>query len=607
PRIMSKLRDYFKQKCEKWEIIDFLNECDIESFDFMIDSYIKSLDVIVNIGQGEEQERAKELLDRYKKASFLLTQHRYHWGMGELFVHLMFKAFVDLDPRPDYHSARKWKNERSSASGSDGFSVYINNSTFGNLVRTGSIGDLNFSNKVPKRNIDYEENDDIKERDSKKNRSQSPENESVPPTKYNLRSRKVINYSERNSLPDELDLHNLEKMIIDGSNSGISSICEDENENSSDVNSDEEFLEDLNTTNQEDTSPIIEKLLEYGEGIARYRVIFLPEDNKKDPLKTLLTSQEWVESERDWKMIEEKIVDSFSVVIPKNIQDLLTKYNKAIKKNTINFKSDASKIALVINENPFDKERTEYVFHRDWLPHWMPNDFFHDSRLSEYAYRDRIINKLWEDVFLDVYPKICMRTGEVENIDRKNQKDRSRPPKQKRAIGWSHDAILMIECMNKEVQVGFGEVIGNPCRHDDEKRDSDREKMLKAMQISLNKLRSLLSEKGISNEDLENLETFGMLVYKRDFIIYSTHWVRGLYLVDQINGFTIPDTADRLSDLSSIIHVMLEFKNYIDSLLKHKPISFGYRKTINKPAVDSSILMKSPEKNIAKGKIKWQN
>ncbi|CAG8624045.1 14825_t:CDS:10 [Acaulospora morrowiae] len=472
----------------------------------------------------------------------------------ELLIYLMFKAFIDLDPRPDYHSARKWKSEHSSTSESDGSPVYINNSTFiGNLVLTGSIGgDLNLSNKVPKRNIDYEENDDIKERDSKKNRSQPPEN------KYNLRSRKVINYAERNSLADELDLDHLEEKIIDGSNSGISYICEDGNENSSDVNSDEEFLEDFNTTDQEDTSPIIEKLLEYGEGIARYRVIFLPEDNKKDPLKTLLTSQEWIESELDWKMIEEKIVDSFSVAIPKNIQDLLTKYNKAIKENTNNFKSNVSKIALVINENPFDKERTG---------------------------------------------------GEIENIDRRNQKDRSRPPKQKRAIRWSHDAILMIECMNKEVQVGFGEVIGNPCRHDDDKRDGDREKMLKAMQISLNKLRSLLSEKGISNEDLENLETFGMLVYKRDFIIYSTHWVHGLYLVDQINGFTIPDTADRLSDLSSIVRVMLEFKyriinlkNYIDSLLKHKPVSFGYRKTINEPAVDSSILMKSPGKNTAKRK-----
>ncbi|RHZ85002.1 hypothetical protein Glove_74g225 [Diversispora epigaea] len=67
----------------------------------------------------------------------------------------------------------------------------------------------------------------------------------------------------------------------------------------------------------------------------------------------------------------------------------------------------------------------------------MPTDFFHDANLSECAYRDRIINKLWEDVFLDVSPAIYVETGEIENFDRKNQKDCSRPLGRQRAIGWS--------------------------------------------------------------------------------------------------------------------------------------------------------------------------
>ncbi|CAG8739633.1 15297_t:CDS:10, partial [Gigaspora margarita] len=490
---MPKIHKFFNRKCANWHILDFLEECGIEDF--------KKMGSSLGIGT----------VNGSLNAGLPTSLKRYH--------------------EEDASKERASKKIRE---------VVNTPHTLENIV---TIMDDNNCDEGKK--------------------------EIVPPIGYDLRKIEKKSYAESISLTDELDLDHLEEKIIDELNSGIPSVCEDEHENSSDVNSDEEFLEDLNTTD-EDTSPIIEKLLKYGEGIARYRVIFLPEDNKMDPLKTLLTNQEWVGSELDWQMVEEKIVGSFSVVIPKNIQDLLTKYNKAIEENTINFKSNVSKIALVINENPFDKERTGYDFQRDWLLHWravtmltftnygritcfqMPNDFFHDLRLSEYAYRDRIINKLWEDVFLDVYPAICVRTGEIENIDRKNQKDRSRPPKQKRALGWSHDAILMIKCMSKNVQVGFGEVIGNPCRHDDEKRDGDRGKMLKAMQISLNKLRSLLSEKGISNEDLEKLETFGMLVY--------THWARGLYLVDQINGFTIPDTADQLSDLSSIIHVMLEFK-----------------------------------------------
>ncbi|CAG8745769.1 5228_t:CDS:2, partial [Funneliformis caledonium] len=225
----------------------------------------------------------------------------------------------------------------------------------------------------------------------------------------------------------------------------------------------------------------------------------------------------------------------------------------------------------------------------------MPIDFFHDACLSEYAYRDRIINKLWEDVFLDVSPAIYMRTGEIENNDRKNQKDCSRPTGQQRAIGWFHDAILMMKFLSKEIQIGFGEVVGNPCKHDDSKMNEDREKLLKAMQLSLYNLRKLLLERQIQQEDLKKLETFGILVYKRDFFIYSTHWVNGLYLVDQVNGFTIPNTANQLNELSIIINVMLEFKyrvinlkNHINSLLKDKPKFFGYRKTIGELAVDSS-------------------
>ena len=54
---------------------------------------------------------------------------------------------------------------------------------------------------------------------------------------------------------------------------------------------------------------------------------------------------------------------------------------------------------------------------------------------------------------------------------------------------------------------------------------------------------------------------------ERDFFIYSTHWINGLYLVDQVNGFTIPDTANQLNELSTIIGVMLELKVFFIFLI----------------------------------------
>ncbi|CAG8608355.1 6913_t:CDS:2 [Funneliformis caledonium] len=43
------------------------------------------------------------------------------------------------------------------------------------------------------------------------------------------------------------------------------------------------------------------------------------------------------------------------------------------------------------------------------------------------------MNRLIEDIFLDVNNAINMRTGEIENMDIKDQNDQ-------RAISWSHDA-----------------------------------------------------------------------------------------------------------------------------------------------------------------------
>ncbi|CAG8834761.1 5116_t:CDS:2, partial [Gigaspora margarita] len=51
-----------------WNIIDFLNECDVEPFDIKIDRYTKSLKDIANNRQGEKErvEKAQLLLDRFK-------------------------------------------------------------------------------------------------------------------------------------------------------------------------------------------------------------------------------------------------------------------------------------------------------------------------------------------------------------------------------------------------------------------------------------------------------------------------------------------------------------------------------------------------------------
>ncbi|RUO97012.1 hypothetical protein BC936DRAFT_141124 [Jimgerdemannia flammicorona] len=117
-----------------------------------------------------------------------------------------------------------------------------------------------------------------------------------------------------------------------------------------------------------------------------------------------------------------------------------------------------------------------YLFTRDWPVQWVqqvytafltcyqtPNNLLHDAGASEYEYRDLIVNPIWRNLFFDVSHIIRMRTGEIENSDRKLQKNLSKVPHERRAIGWRHDGILMMKIGSVDMQVAFGEVVGNAC------------------------------------------------------------------------------------------------------------------------------------------------
>ncbi|RUP49923.1 hypothetical protein BC936DRAFT_140976 [Jimgerdemannia flammicorona] len=182
-----------------------------------------------------------------------------------------------------------------------------------------------------------------------------------------------------------------------------------------------------------------------------------------------------------------------------------------------------------------------------------PNNLLHDASASEYEYRDFIVNPIWRNIFFDVSHIIRMRTGEVENSDRKLQMNLSKFPHERRAIGWLHDGILMMKIGSVDVQVAFGEVVGNACEQNDGKMCEDRTKILKAMQLALVRLRRLLLEKGVDKGLLWELETYGILIDKKDFCFYSMHQVDDYFLVNEFDNFTIPDNCGNLRELSHII------------------------------------------------------
>jgi len=61
--------EYFDIKCSKWNILDFLKQCNVELFDVKIDYYLKYFKTIVSCEQGNRKKRAQKLIDRYRKVS----------------------------------------------------------------------------------------------------------------------------------------------------------------------------------------------------------------------------------------------------------------------------------------------------------------------------------------------------------------------------------------------------------------------------------------------------------------------------------------------------------------------------------------------------------
>ncbi|CAG8803629.1 10806_t:CDS:2, partial [Dentiscutata erythropus] len=247
------------------------------------------------------------------------------------------------------------------------------------------------------------------------------------------------------------------------------------------------------------------------------------ERNLYDPIRRLYVNKEWLMMESTWEKIEKKIVSSLPP-IAENLESLLEKYNKAIIDATTGYYVDLQKVWITISEPPFVGQHS-YLFARDWSIQWIQ--------------------------------QIYTTLGEVENIDRKTQLDLARDvDKRKSCVGsWHHDAILTMKAGNKDFQIAFGERNFNFSIFI--VKISKRTIRFIAMRLALPKLLKLLPE---NVPGIEELETFGLLVYKKEFLLYSMHYVDGIYFVDQYEGFTIPDTPLQLGNISDIIRIMLMFK-----------------------------------------------
>jgi len=69
----NQIHVYFNRNFSKWDIKDFLDNCEVVNMSDKINIYIKSLEAIANTKEGQKCKKAEELLARYRKVNFVFN------------------------------------------------------------------------------------------------------------------------------------------------------------------------------------------------------------------------------------------------------------------------------------------------------------------------------------------------------------------------------------------------------------------------------------------------------------------------------------------------------------------------------------------------------
>ncbi|CAG8784677.1 32996_t:CDS:2, partial [Racocetra persica] len=175
-----------------------------------------------------------------------------------------------------------------------------------------------------------------------------------------------------------------------------------------------------------------------------------------------------------WPQAEEvDLIESFWD--SSQLKPLVNRYTKVIKNHVDDYSFNVNFKALLTDL--MKQKRENYNHPEDYETFWCHNFYIqmilqiirkhssiHDSTISEYQYRKEIVNILLASIFHDVETAIWIQTER---------------------LGDKHDGILYYNLNGIKVIVGYMEVVGNAFASNTSDKNSDLEKLLKAMMILL--------------------------------------------------------------------------------------------------------------------------
>ncbi|CAB4446467.1 unnamed protein product [Rhizophagus irregularis] len=310
-------------------------------------------------------------------------------------------------------------------------------------------------------------------------------------------------------------------------------------------------IEDVST----EVQVYIAKMRGINHRLFDYRIVNLSERDQTDPVNKVFTDDERKEMRNFWNNSEPSDEEKSNTIRrskwENSMKQLVNKYSSAVEVKSV-FDEEESSLETIF-EKPFEGRlvfKTHYdllwmqdVYKRFVLLFAMPFNLLHDPDETEFAYRESLVNPIIPKAFDDVSANIRFKTGEI--------------------------------CMNaKEIEVGFLEVVGNAVLVDEKKRHDDLDKLLKAMVISIFYQRQYHLQRNATEEQLECIQSYGVLVYQRETTIYVMHFKEGLHIVDTLTNFIIPDSVDQAYVLAEIIEKTYFFKSRVmDYYLKLQKIS----------------------------------
>ncbi|CAG8654726.1 4377_t:CDS:10 [Funneliformis caledonium] len=260
---------------------------------------------------------------------------------------------------------------------------------------------------------------------------------------------------------------------------------------------------------------------------------------------------EWIEAEKSVR--QETIQESWNKCTLKKQVDEYLKILEEKMDNTT-FYIDFNELFTAFMKQPSNEYQHRSNYELFWTHQFLRNrSVLKDKTASEFRYRDELVNHLLSTIFYDVEDAIWIDTGEIENGTRKRQRNFSKTDNEREKLGDKHDGVIYMNVHGSKVEVGFFEVVGNALINNNNFKNDDLTKLLKAMMISLRYQYAY-------SKNASSLQSFSILVYGCEYHFLSMHLINNMYVVDEFDAFILPNSSVCFSEIGNAVEVIKKFK-----------------------------------------------